>query len=98
MTRNARFDATAERELTEAIEFYDLESPGLGGVFLDEVERALAQVEAFPEAAGAVRVGIRRHLLHKFPYALLYSLRADHVRILAVAHTKRRPFYWEDRP
>ena len=32
-----------------------------------------------------------------FPYALFYSLYAQEVRILAVAHQRRRPFYWEDR-
>jgi toxin ParE1/3/4 len=95
--RSLRFDAAVERELGEAIDFYDLESPGLGGVLLDEVERALARIEAFPEAAEPVREGIRKHLLHKFPCALFYSLRPDQIRILAVAHAKRRPFYWADR-
>ena len=94
MSRNLRFDAAAERELDEAVDFYDLESPGLGDVFL--AEHALAQVEAFPEAAEPLRGGIRRRLLHTFPYALLYSLRAEEIRILAVAHQRRRPFYWED--
>jgi plasmid stabilization system protein ParE len=97
MSRSLRFDAAAERELNEAVDFYDLESPGLGDVLLAEVEHALAQVEAFPEAAQPLRDGVRRHLLHTFPYALLYSLRTDEVRILAVAHQRRRPFYWEDR-
>jgi plasmid stabilization system protein ParE len=97
MSRSLRFDAAAERELNEAVDFYDLESPGLGDVFLAEFERALTQVEAFPEAAEPLRDRVRRHLLHTFPYALLYSLRADEVRILAVAHQRRRPFYWEDR-
>ena len=97
MSRSLRFDAAAERELNEAVDFYDLESPGLGDVFLAEVEHALAQVTAFPEAAEPLRDGVRRRLLHTFPYALLYSLRTDEVRILAVAHQRRRPFYWEDR-
>jgi hypothetical protein len=48
MSRRLRFDAAAERELNEAVDFYDLESPGLGDVFLAEVEHSLAQVEAFP--------------------------------------------------
>jgi hypothetical protein len=30
-------------------------------------------------------------------FTLFYSLRPDQIRILAVAHAKRRPFYWEDR-
>ena len=97
MSRVLRFDAAAERELNEAVDFYDLESPGLGDVLLAEVEHALTQVEAFPEAAQPLRDGVRRRLLHTFPYALLYSLRTDEVRILAVAHQRRRPFYWEDR-
>ncbi len=96
MSRSLRFDAAAERELGEAVDFYDLESPGLGDVFLAEVEHALTQVEAFPEAAEPIRDGVRRRLLRTFPYALLYSLRTDEVRILAVAHQRRRPFYWED--
>ncbi len=97
MSHSLRFDAAAERELNEAVDFYELESPGLGDVFLTEVEHTLAQVEAFPEAAEPLRDAVRRRLLHTFPYALLYSLRTDEVRILAVAHQRRRPFYWEDR-
>jgi plasmid stabilization system protein ParE len=97
MSRALRFDAAAGRELNEAVDFYDLESPGLGDVFLAEVEHALTQVETFPEAAEPLRDGVRRRLLHTFPYALLYSLRSDEVRVLAVAHQRRRPFYWEDR-
>ena len=97
MSRALRFDAAAERELNEAVDFYDLESPGLGDVFLAEIEHALTQVETLPEAAEPLRDGVRRLLLHTFPYALLYSLRTDQVRILAVAHQRRRPFYWEDR-
>lgn len=38
MSRSLRFDAAAERELDEAVDFYDLESPGLGDVLLAEVE------------------------------------------------------------
>jgi plasmid stabilization system protein ParE len=97
MSRSPRFDAAAERELNEAVDFYEIESPGLGEVFLTEVEHALAQVTVFPEAAEPLRDGVRRRLLRTFPYALLYSLRSDEVRILAVAHQRRRPFYWEDR-
>ncbi len=97
MKRRVRFDSAAELELNEAADYYDLESPGLGSVFLDEVDRALAQVTEFPDAATPVHVGVRKRLLTKFPYTLLYSLRGDEIRILAVAHQKRRPFYWHGR-
>lgn len=96
MTRLVRFLDAAELELNEATDFYDLESPGLGSVFLDDLEHALAQVVEFPSAAPALN-GVRKRLLTKFPYALLYSLRDDEIRILAVAHQRRRPFYWQGR-
>ena len=97
MKRRVRFDAAAELELNEAADYYDLESPGLGNVFLGEVERVLAQVAELPKAAMPVHAGVRKRLLTKFPYALLYSLRENETRILAVAHQRRRPFYWHVR-
>lgn len=36
----------------------------------------------------------RRCLLQKFPYAIIYSIEPDHIHIIAVAHTKRKPGYW----
>jgi len=97
VNRAVRFHALAEIELNEAADFYDLESPGLGGAFLAEIERTLTQIVEFPEAVAAGPAGIRRWLLVKFPFALLYSLPPDEIRILAVAHLKRRPFYWRGR-
>ena len=97
MTRQVRFHPVAELELNEAVDFYDLQSSGLGGAFLADVEHALAQVVEFPDAAVPAVADVRKRLLAKFPYALLYSLRDDDIRILAVAHLKRLPFYWHGR-
>jgi hypothetical protein len=36
-------------------------------------------------------------LLARFPYSILYRVRADHIRVLAIAHQNRRPFYWRGR-
>ncbi|MEW5984114.1 MAG: type II toxin-antitoxin system RelE/ParE family toxin [Acidobacteriota bacterium] len=87
----------AEAEINEAADFYDLESPGLGGVFLDEIQRALQRIVDFPEAAPLVRGRVRKRIVTKFPYSLLYSMRGSEIRVLAVAHHKRRPFYWRGR-
>jgi len=50
----------------------------------------------FPSVA-PLHAGVRKRLLTNFPYALLYSLREDEIRILAVSHQRRRPFYWQGR-
>jgi len=88
---------TAEAEVNEAADFYDLEHPGLGSVFLDEVERAIKAISQYPEAAPLVWGGVRKRPLLKFPYSLVYSVRPNEIRLLAVAHQKRRPFYWRGR-
>jgi toxin ParE1/3/4 len=87
----------AETEINEAADFYDLESPGLGNVFIDEVQRAIQSIVEFPAAAPLVRGRVRKRIVTKFPYSLVYAAREDEVRILAVAHHKRRPFYWRGR-
>ena len=33
----------------------------------------------------------------RFPCAIIYSLLDDEILVLAVAHHRRRPFYWRDR-
>lgn len=97
MTLPVAFHEAAARELSDAAAFYEQECPGLGTAFLDEVQAALASLALFPEGAPLLRGRIRRKVLLRFPYTLMYSPHADTVRILAVAHEKRRPFYWHGR-
>lgn len=91
------FHRLAHREVSEAGEFYQLESPGLGVAFLDEVEFCTQTILQYPEAGQLIVGNIRRRLLRRFPYALLYSIKSDHIRILAVMNLKRRPMYWVGR-
>lgn len=51
MSRSLRLHPAAQRELDEAAAYYDAESPGLGSAFLSELDHALQQIRAFPEAA-----------------------------------------------
>lgn len=40
---------------------------------------------------------IRRLPLRHFPFLLIYREHAEHLEIVALAHTSRRPGYWRDR-
>ncbi|MCP4594404.1 MAG: hypothetical protein GY842_27045 [bacterium] len=40
---------------------------------------------------------VRRASLSRFPYALVFIELDEEIRVLAVAHDKRRPGYWLDR-
>lgn len=97
MSFTLSYTSKAREELFEAAEYYELESPGLGSSFLAAVGQALEQIMLYPESAPVVRGRVRRKTVQRFPYSLLYSLRGQAIRILAVMNQKRRPFYWLGR-
>ena len=97
MNRTVSFHPLAEQELIEAANYYDAASPGLGTAFLDAVERAVNQIREHPETAPLVNRLVRRKLVRRFPYSVMYAIHADSIRILAIANQKRRPFYWRGR-
>ena len=91
------FSRYAKMELDDAACFYDLEFEGLGRKFQEEVKNAAIRISEYPKAWSVECGDIRKCLLHKFPYNLLYSIEDDHIFIIAVAHQHRRPDYWMDR-
>ena len=95
--RSVSFHPLAERELDDAARYYELESPGLGKALLDAGEKTCALIIEQPRSGPGVLGSVRRRLVPRFPSALLYSIRADRVRILAVMNLKRRPMYWVGR-
>lgn len=39
-------------------------------------------------------MGVRRKLLSRFPYAIIFIESSDRVRIISVMHGHRQPAYW----
>jgi plasmid stabilization system protein ParE len=94
---NVRFLTPAQRELDDAVEWYDRQAAGLGRELLDELDRAVRRAVAFPMAYPEIELGIRRCRLARFPYGLIYGVDGDTLVVVAVAHLHRRPRYWIDR-
>lgn len=92
-----RFLLPAEEEMTEASVFYEAASSGLGAGFLDEVQRVINILREHPELGQPLGRGLRRALLHRFPFSLIYSVEVDAILIVAVGHQRRRPDYWRNR-
>ena len=91
------FSKYAKLEMEDAIHFYELEYEGLGQKFKEEVKKASIRISEYPRAWSTERRDVRKCLLHKFPYKLLYSIEKDHVFVIAVAHQHRKPDYWIGR-
>jgi toxin ParE1/3/4 len=87
----------ADQELEAAALWYETRQPGLGDDFLDEFERTLRRIVAAPERWRKIRGDNRKLNFHRFPYAVVYSVRAEAICIKAVMHLHRRPFHWRGR-
>jgi len=92
-----RFLPPAEEEMTAASVFYEAASPNLGVDFLDDVQRGVGLLRDHPRIGQSVGSGLRRMLLHHFPFSLIYAVEADAILIVAVAHQRRQPDYWRER-
>ena len=91
------FHRLAERELNDAALYYERESRGLGVKFLNEIERYIEAILKNPNAGTSIRGSVRRRILSKFPYAILYSVKDEEIRVLAIMNLRRRPTYWVGR-
>lgn len=70
---------------------------GSGAASKEEVKKAALQVAEYPKAWAIERGEVRKCLLHKFPYKVMYSVEEDHILVIAVAHQHRKPDYWVGR-
>ena len=92
-----RFLSVAEREMRDAFDWYQGQSPGLGVEFLAELDSAVGRIRRYPESCTVLKGGMRRALLSRFPYGLWYAIESDAAVVYAVAHLHREPRYWTDR-
>lgn len=91
------FHPEAEQEFVEAAAYYEQNVTGLGQRFGSEVRHAIERLLEYAELGSPIDAGLRRLVLVRFPYVLIYSFTPDMLTIVAVAHARRRPGYWRAR-
>jgi plasmid stabilization system protein ParE len=91
------FHPEAKDEFNEAIEYYENCSPGLGYDFSIEVFTTIENIVNYPTVWPIMEEDLRRCLLKRFPYGIIYSIEQDEIFILAVMHLRRHPDYWKNR-
>ena len=87
----------AREEFLAAIDYYNEAEPGVGMAFCAEVESAIGLIENYPDLWTEIGGNIRRCLVRRFPFAVLYSKEVGRIFIYAIMHTKRDPEYWRNR-
>ena len=91
------FHPAARAELDAAVDYYEGCQPGLGYEFAEEVYATIARIRQYPDGWSPVSRRGRRGLTRRFPFGLIYQIKEEHIFIVAVAHSHRRPGYWDHR-
>jgi plasmid stabilization system protein ParE len=97
VTRAVRFLGAARAELRKEVAFYEEQLPGLGAELVAEIEYGVRQLRSFPELGKPAVAGTRQLAIRRFPFLLVYRIREDELIVVAVAHQRRNPSYWQRR-
>ncbi len=87
----------ADIDYSEAFCWYAERSPRAADVFEAHFERALQAIAAEPQRFPRCDDRHRYYLMRRYPYQIIYREEREKVVIVAVAHARRRPGYWQGR-
>lgn len=87
----------ARAEFDAAFDWYEGQRPGLGLDFVARIQEAFARIADRPELFGIVAHDVRRALVRRFPYAIIYRVESERILVVAVFHTSRDPDTWQAR-
>jgi hypothetical protein len=91
------FHPEAEAEFNAAIDYFEEIETGLGYDFAVEIFSTIERIIPTPNAWPTLDEDIRRCLVKRFPYGVLYSEEQDGIWIIAIMHLHRSPDYWKQR-
>lgn len=95
--RRVVFTPAARAELIEAQDWYENEAH-LGRLFRASVEAAVERMSSNPLQFPVIYKNVRRALLRRFPYALMFVIEPDEaLTVIAYFHGSRDPKHWGRR-
>ncbi len=87
------FSKYAQKELQEAVRWYNKQKKGLGGELKAEAKRVVEEMILNPTFASVKYDSIHVVACKIFPYTLHYEIDVNNktIRIISFFHTKRKP-------
>jgi toxin ParE1/3/4 len=95
--RRLEFHPEALAEFIAAANYFEDRAEHLGVDFVNFVQRAATRLIAFPASGRRVSRRLRRAVVPRFLYKIVYRVERDRIFVVAVGHPSRRPGYWRDR-
>ena len=87
----------AETDISEAKSWYENQRSGLGDEFVGCVDEAFEQIRQWPNLSPKVFLDLRRKVVRRFPYLVIFRIDDDQITVVAVYHGKRDPRGWQGR-
>ena len=90
----------ARVEILEATQWMGDRSLELGEDLASEIHRVTLLLRRQPGLGSPMRGaadGIRKMVLRRFRYVLIYQVQGDVLQIISLMHTSRKPGYWAER-
>ncbi len=97
MSLSLLFRPEAENETIEAFDWYENRVPGLGAEFLLCLDAVLNSISRNPRQYQPVHRSVRRALMRRFPYEVLFMEDDERIVVLSVFHARRDPAHWQER-
>jgi toxin ParE1/3/4 len=91
------FHPAAAEELMAAVQIYEEQAAGLGADLNAEVKRLTNLLCSTPRIGERLDTIHRRFPLQRFPFGVIFRVDGELLRIIAVAHRRRRPGHWRSR-
>ena len=92
-----RLTPDADAELAEACEWYAHQRADLDIEFMESIDDALSRVVRNPKQYPIAYKTLRRAVVRRFPFAVVYEIIANEIQVIAVFHSRRDPEIWKSR-
>ena len=92
-----KFQEHSKYDFTKAKKYYQNQEEKLYEKFKYDLQQSLNRILSFPKLYPNIDTNIRKCVLNKFPYTILYTLKDDNIYILAIANHYKNPKEYENR-
>ena len=91
------FHPGAAKDYEEAFVWYSARGIDIALDFEREIERCVRLIAQNPLRWPKFDAQRHRIVVRKFPYSIVYEMIGQEIMVLAVAHGRRKPYYWLSR-
>lgn len=88
---------SAQHDFDESFDWYAERSAFVAQRFANAVDSALARIARNPQVLAQVDRVHQECPVKKFPFRVVFRQLEDQTLIVAIAHAKRRPAFWQGR-